>query len=448
MATKWILPPTNLGCVSFLRRDKNSVETHTGRNREMQFQNALNSLNQFTEGQVPGAPPGTRAIFGRVQTLEELTTAILEDIRVARFDSVSLDKIRMCYALEQQQRNAIGPNLSPKDTIAAYNQRLAHARVQNNDPAGGWNSVRPALQLSIRTALMNGCIGMSLGSPGSDEPEFRRAVDLIEEARRVWSMVDGAVRGRTLEETFLRGVKVLLAEALIKSYNHNPTSPSDQKKKLADIKAIADWVIESFNRNPRPPESERRQGFMGDDAWWNIYYAHYATPLAKAYSFRGFVFAHTGLQVDLSRKEEMCCAAAKEYITAAGWMSIDEPERANSLWNAIFAMCSSEAYYHKEDFRVLADMARGSYKWFEDYFLNHRNPPEHIGTTALKDVLTSEWYPDVKKDADVMAKLLKDVWKERITTYGEKEEAVGGVDIWRKLDERLRMGLEEKMGWA
>lgn len=447
MAAERILYPTNLGCVSFLHRSEreSSIQTHTGGNREMQFQNALNSLHQFTEGQVPGAAPGTRAIFGRVQTLEELTTAILEDIRVARFDSVSLDKIRLCYALEQQQRNAIGPGLSPRDTIVAYNQRLTQ---HNGIGDYGWNNVRPALQLSIRTALMNGCIKMGLDAPGSDEPEFRRAVELIEEARWMWPMVDGAVRGRTLEETFLRGVKILLAEALIKSYNHNPTSPGDQKKKLADIKAIADWVIDSFNRNPTPPESERRQGLMGEDAWWNIYYAHYATPLAKAYSFRGFVFAHTGLQVDLNRKEEMCCAAAKEYITAAGWMSIDEPERANNLWNAIFAMCSSEAYYHKEDFRVLADMARGSCEWFDDYFINHRNLPEHIGTTALKDVLTSDWYPDVKEDADVMAKLLKDVWKERATKYGEKEEAIGGAEIWRKLDERLRTGLEEKMGWT
>lgn len=428
----------------------NPNRTPANPNSEMQFQNALNSLHQFSEGQIPGAAPGTRAIFGRVQTLEELTTAILEDIRVARFDAVALNKLRLCYALEQQQRNAIGPNLTPKDTIAKYNQRLTQARVLHglNDPIGGWNSVRPALQLSIRTALMNGCINKALDVPGSDEPEFRRAVDLIEEARRMWPMVDGVIRGRTLEETFLRGVKILLAEALIKSYNYSPTSPSDQRKKLDDIKAISDWVIDSFNRNPRPPESERRQGFMGDDAWWNIYYAHYATPLAKAYAFRGFFYAHTGLQIDLDKREEMCRAAAKEYITAAGWMSIDEPERANNLWNAIFAMCSSETYYHKEDFRVLADMARGSCKWFDDYFVEQRTQPEHIGTTALKDVLTSEWYPDVEENADVMSGLLKEIWEERVTKYGEKEEAVGGVEIWRNLDERLRTALEEKMGWV
>ncbi|KAI5853263.1 hypothetical protein DFP73DRAFT_535819 [Morchella snyderi] len=418
---------------------------------EMQFQNALNSLHQFYEGPIPGAPPGTRGIFGKVQTIEELTTAILEDGRVARFDNTCLQKLRLCFALEQQQRNAIGPGLSPKETINAYNSRLASARTQSNgltDPViGGWNQVRPALQLSIRTSLMNGCIAGTLGAPGSDEPEFRRAVDLIEEARKTWPMVDGAIRGRTLEETFLRGVKILLAQALIKSYQHTPTSPSDQQKKLDDIMEIANWVIESFMRNPRPPESERRHGFMGDDAWWNIYYAHYATPLAKAYTFRGFVYSHTGLQIDTDRQEEYCIKAAHEYITAASWMSADEPERGNALWNGIFTMCASEAYYRKEDLRVLADMARGVGKWCDSYFLELEGAPEHLGTTALRDVLTSEWYPDEDENAPCMVGMMRDIWVERIEKYGEKEEAVGSAAIWEAVDERLRTQLLERMGW-
>jgi len=76
-------------------------------------------------------------------------------------------------------------------------------------PLAGWDLARPALQLSIRSALMNGCPAGTV-DPGDDEKEFRRAVELIEEAWKMWPDVYGATRGRTLEETFLRTIKILL----------------------------------------------------------------------------------------------------------------------------------------------------------------------------------------------------------------------------------------------
>ena len=165
----------------------------------MQFQNALSNLLQYHRRQVPGAPPGVLGIFGRLQTLEELTTALLEDSRVLRLDGVAIEKLQLCYQLEQHQRNAIGPHLSPKETIIEYNRRLTQpphqgGPVVNNvgasfymgpsKPLAGWDLVRPALQLSVRSALMNGCLA-GIVDPGNDEKEFRRSVELIEEA---WKM--------------------------------------------------------------------------------------------------------------------------------------------------------------------------------------------------------------------------------------------------------------------
>jgi len=35
----------------------------------------------------------------------------------------------------------------------------------------------------------------------------------------MWPSVDGATRGRTLEETFLRSIKILLWESIARSYD-------------------------------------------------------------------------------------------------------------------------------------------------------------------------------------------------------------------------------------
>lgn len=145
----------------------------------MQFHNAYIHLQEFQAVDAPvlGTDGAMRTIVGRLQTLEELTTALIEDVRVGRFDANGLDKLKLCFALEQQRRNAIGPGLSPADTIAAYASRLTEPLAGREatifDAGGGssravgWDYVRPALQLTIRSCLV--CSPRQLSSP--DQPD-------------------------------------------------------------------------------------------------------------------------------------------------------------------------------------------------------------------------------------------------------------------------------------
>ena len=163
---------------------------------------------------VAGFPQPEPVICGRLQTLEELTTAMIEDIRVARMDFALLERLQMCLQLEQQRRNAIGPNMSPKDTIKEYQRRLTEPVTsrQISERGGGtgsltatgWDYVRPALQLSIRSCLVNGFINEIFADGQRGDAEFRRCVELIEGAQAQWPDVNGSIRGRTLETTFLR----------------------------------------------------------------------------------------------------------------------------------------------------------------------------------------------------------------------------------------------------
>jgi len=105
----------------------------------------------------------------------------LEGSRVPRLTGFAIDKPQLCHQPEKHQRNAISLHLSPKETIIGYNRRL------NQPPQGGpvignigasfcmgpsqslvgRDLVRPALHLSIRSALMNGCLA-GIVDPGND----------------------------------------------------------------------------------------------------------------------------------------------------------------------------------------------------------------------------------------------------------------------------------------
>ncbi|KAG0127377.1 hypothetical protein HOY82DRAFT_568261 [Tuber indicum] len=422
---------------------------------EMQFQNALSNLLQYHRRQIPGAAPGVLGIFGRVQTLEELTSALLEDSRVLRLDGVAIEKLQLCYQLEQHQRNAVGPNLSPKETIVEYNRRLsqppqngplinsygASFSIGSPGPLAGWDLVRPALQLSVRSALMNGCLA-GIVDPGNEEKEFRRAVELIEEAWKVWPNVDGATRGRTLEETFLRGVKILLAQSIARSYGNSPTSRNAQVKKLKELKAIGQWLVDSFNRKPKPPNAN---GVRDDaDPWWNIYYAHYVAPVACGHAF--IAYYHTQMGIDWLEGEEQKASlrkGAEEYAIAAGWMSPDDPDRIARIWTAMFSLFNSGEAYYKSDFAACLEMGENAKEWTMPFFGTRFGIEEgHIGQKAGMAAVGMDQPPIGGEEVLVITKIMRDVWATRVSKYGEKEEAVGGTRIWGALRRGIMADLE------
>jgi len=115
---------------------------------DMQFSEALRSLSSFQRHELPpsaNALPGAFGISGPLQTLAELTSAAMEDTRVVFLEREDFEKLQLCYVLEQQQRNAVGPGLSVFQTIAKYKERI--------DNGVSWDVVRPGLQLSIRECI-------------------------------------------------------------------------------------------------------------------------------------------------------------------------------------------------------------------------------------------------------------------------------------------------------
>ncbi|EWC48944.1 hypothetical protein DRE_00249 [Drechslerella stenobrocha 248] len=451
---------------------------------DLQYTDALRQLSQFQKHDLPAAanaPPGAFGISGPLQTLADLTSVAMEDFKVVYFGEGDLEKLQLCYMLEQQQRNAIGDNLNPVQTIAEYQNRL--------DKGASWDVIRPALQLSIRAAFMNGIIKdgfLEPRLPNGSTPavdDFRRAVELTEESRRVFANVPGHIRGRTLEKTFLRGLKIRLGEALIKLFNNTdpPTLPI-----IEEIKSTGDWLVSSCDSCPLPeidpPTSDTA------DRYWDLYVPHWGYPRAMGHIFRGMAYLQLGLhwnrvQLDSRTGKKGPSTgnmrdlriAAEEYTAGAAWLPADDVDGTNALWMAVFCMVRRGAYY-LGDLQLLRTLALHEQNLWAPFFGADYIPATHVGKIAGGEALRLsegadpeticsplvEWADGVDVDQDVLGevlmpyvgralqtpekdgggmvmlgKVLRAVWEER-RRIGEP----GVAELWEGLPARVRQNWE------
>ncbi|KAF3940407.1 hypothetical protein ABW19_dt0203583 [Dactylella cylindrospora] len=431
---------------------------------DIQYTDALRQLSQFQKHDLPAAanaPPGAFGISGPLQTLADLTSVAMEDFKVVYFGEGDLEKLQLCYMLEQQQRNAVGDHLNPVQTIAEYRNRLENG--------ASWDVVRPALQLSIRAAFMNGIIKdgfLEPRLPNGSTPaveDFRRAVDLTEEARRVFVDVPGHIRGRTLEKTFLRGLKIRLGEALIKLYN--ATDPPTLTI-IEEIKSIGDWLVSSCVSSPLPEVEAPTPETL--DRYWDLYTPHWGYPRGMGHIFRGLAYMQLGLnwnrvQLDSRTGKKGPSAgnmrdlrtAAEEYTLGAAWLPDDDVDGTNALWMAIFCMVRRGAYY-LGDLQLLRTMALHEQNLWSPFFGADYIPAKHTGKLASSEALRQsegadpeticsplvEWGEGVEVDQDILGEVLMPYIGRALQT---PEKDGGGMlmlgAIIRKVwEERRRLG--------
>ncbi|KIY51282.1 hypothetical protein FISHEDRAFT_37531 [Fistulina hepatica ATCC 64428] len=208
------------------------------------FQQALEWMRQLQfKSMKVGGQPATQ-MFGQQGALESLTNALLLDKRVFRMDNEFIQLYNKQVQFEAESRKAWVEGGT--DTLKpAIKERLRKE---------GWDSVRPALTVTIRGFIMRGF--MSAGLLGKHEAGiefYTRSIELIEWIMAEYSDVPEDTRGAIFCTTFLRGVRDLRLEEYMQAYSSTKSASS-----LEVLRTNAQAILDEMDA-VRPRAAAHRQ---------------------------------------------------------------------------------------------------------------------------------------------------------------------------------------------
>ncbi|RDX56274.1 hypothetical protein OH76DRAFT_1519389 [Lentinus brumalis] len=226
------------------------------------------------------ATTGMRAIgsarLTSLKAIEELTTAVLMDNRV-------FQNINHAF-LDMYSRQIQAEGISQKAWMDSGCREVLED-IPKRLKSEGWDSVRPAVSITICGWVMRGFVEDRLKGNASTALEYyTSALEVLQWGSRVFADVDDEQRGTVFQPTFIRSVKCFRLDALMGVYLKNPSSTSEFL--LAEILAGADELLEDIGRVGVPDEPNTETV-----PFWLAFRCY---PAGQAHAARAFHYQHTG----------------------------------------------------------------------------------------------------------------------------------------------------------
>ncbi|KAI0688063.1 hypothetical protein C8T65DRAFT_127226 [Cerioporus squamosus] len=186
----------------------------------------------------------------------------------------------------------------------------------------GWDSVRPAISITVRGWLMRAFLEDKLKGAVETALEFyTSALELLQRGSNTFADVDAKERGAVFEPTLIRSIKGLRLDSLMGVYLKHP-GPSS-KFMLDEMLAGADELLAEIGEIPDAPTLQ--------DVWFFL--AYYSYPAGQAHAVRGFHYQHTGKLLQntqgLTREvRELYKKAASEYLETLKYYPPDDQYNA------------------------------------------------------------------------------------------------------------------------
>jgi len=167
---------------------------------------------------------------------------------------------------------------------------------------------------------------------------YRRALAVLNWGRKEWADVSRKERGSIFDSAFVRGVRVLYGNILIRAYeahcagskktagsvtNPTPTYP------LREIINVAEEIIQDCKARPVRVSANAKPGFA-------LSYQQY--PEGKARLMKGFYYLETGRQQLIENREDgrrLLRLAANEYENAMDFFPEDDEYHTLCIYNAL-----------------------------------------------------------------------------------------------------------------
>ncbi|EIW64992.1 uncharacterized protein TRAVEDRAFT_68650 [Trametes versicolor FP-101664 SS1] len=259
---------------------------------------------------------------GRRGAIERLSNGLLADPRGVDMRGQNFIQIFTYQLNFEMASTGAWATGDPKRVMEEAPKRLA---------LRGWDSVRPALSVTVRAWIMQGFFKDHISNDFVTALDFyNTAIEVLQWGTALWRDVSTEWKGAIFQASFLRGVKCLRLDTLAKAHSRHcdPTA----KFPLAEIIAGAEDLIAelSEHRTDEPTGKE--------DYGHHMSFIRY--PLAQGYFLRGFYHQHVARNVcetqgPASVALQHLKTAAAAYIQAAEIYPKDDEKYVLCLHHAL-----------------------------------------------------------------------------------------------------------------
>ncbi|KAJ7745657.1 hypothetical protein B0H16DRAFT_1726704 [Mycena metata] len=271
---------------------------------------------------------------GRLGAIDALCNGIMRDSRVFHMsDGKFISKYNKQVAFEAQVRRAWtdgGPELVIREALAR----------QSNE---GWDSVRPALGVTIRALIMRGMLEGGLRQNHHVAAEMlKNCLDVLRTLKEHWILEPKENRGAIFQKTFIFGVQELYIDALMHTYDRSNPSAELLEDLLRESDLLINGVDEAL-RQPSPGQPD--PGFVS---------SFYIYPRGKAYAMKGFYYNQKATFMPEGHDRLMFFRkSANEYLKAAESFPEDDETHPWFLNIALGAMLSARTFPVRETLDVM-----------------------------------------------------------------------------------------------
>ncbi|KAJ7094285.1 hypothetical protein C8R44DRAFT_383893 [Mycena epipterygia] len=286
-----------------------------------EFMNGVNKMNQL------------RADGGMLGAVVDISNGVMRDSRVMRMtDPQFINKFNKQVFFEIQRYRPWtqdGPEVVIREALARQRSE-------------GWNSVRPAVSMTIRGWIMKAFMEADLRHTYDVAIElYKCCLDVLRSLRESWIAIPLEDRGVVFEESFVFGIQHLYINAIMHSYDSNP-SP----KVLEELDKESDLLIREVDQALSHPRAQQPVENPGQVSSFYMY------PRGTAYATKGFSCVKKSI-VNPNDAKELCREAALAYIKAAACFPEDDEWRPWFLSTALKNMSPSQSFSLRETLAVM-----------------------------------------------------------------------------------------------
>ncbi|KAI0735557.1 hypothetical protein C8Q76DRAFT_668224 [Earliella scabrosa] len=273
----------------------------------------VNKMKKLQKTELTGAV----RFHGDLGALADLSNAVVADPRVFSISERKFWEMYESQVIFETTARTAWISSGAQEVIEEAPKRLERE---------GWQSVRPALSLTVRGWIMRGIMEDYLRDDAESAVQFfTSALDLLQWGNERFRNVSFEDKGAVFQPTFIRGVKCLRLDAFIKAYGQNPGANS--KYPLSELLVAADELLAEVAGCPWPgvPKTVEDIGF------WMAFQLY---PAGHAHALRGYYYHHSGLLLRettgmTQEVRDLFVLAAQEYRATEKYYPDDD---VHNIW--------------------------------------------------------------------------------------------------------------------